>query len=66
MSLIKIAHRGGAGLMPENTLPAFENAIDLGFDAAELDVRLTKDARVVVYHDAKLNPGFCKKRMAGG
>ncbi|MGD8404558.1 MAG: glycerophosphodiester phosphodiesterase [Anaerolineales bacterium] len=45
-----VAHRGVATAHPENTLPAFERAIDLGADAIELDVRLTKDKIPVVYH----------------
>ena len=38
-----IAHRGGAGLLPENTLAAFEHALALGADVIETDVRLTAD-----------------------
>ncbi len=46
-----IAHRGASAYAPENTLPAFEKAIELGADAIELDVQLTKDEQVVVFHD---------------
>jgi glycerophosphoryl diester phosphodiesterase len=46
------AHRGGAGLAPENTLAAFERAHALGVDGFEFDVRLTRDREVVVIHDA--------------
>lgn len=46
-----IAHRGGAGRAPENTLAAFAQAPDLGADAVELDVRLSRDGEVVVIHD---------------
>jgi len=45
-----VAHRGIAGEYPENTIPAFQRAIELGADAVELDVRLTKDKIPVVYH----------------
>ena len=45
------AHRGGAALAPENTLEAFDAAARLGVDAFELDVRLTRDGEVVVFHD---------------
>jgi glycerophosphoryl diester phosphodiesterase len=45
------AHRGGAALAPENTLPAFDGAARLGIVAFELDVRLTRDGEVVVFHD---------------
>ncbi len=48
------AHRGGAGLAPENTLAAFRNAIALGVDAVELDVHLSRDGQVVVMHDPNL------------
>jgi glycerophosphoryl diester phosphodiesterase len=46
-----VAHRGGARLAPENTLPAFDLADSLGADAFELDVHLTADGEVVVFHD---------------
>ncbi len=47
-----VAHRGGAALAPENTLAAFKQAERLGVDAFELDVRLSRDGAVVVFHDA--------------
>lgn len=46
-----IAHRGGAALAPENTLPAFDRAAALGAACLELDVRRTSDGTVVVFHD---------------
>ncbi len=46
-----IAHRGGAGLWPENTLYAFEHAVKLGVDVLEMDVQSTKDGELVVIHD---------------
>jgi glycerophosphoryl diester phosphodiesterase len=49
-----IAHRGGAGLWPENTLHAFEGAAALGADVLELDVRSSADGELVVVHDATL------------
>jgi glycerophosphoryl diester phosphodiesterase len=55
-----IAHRGGAGLRPENTLTAFADAIARGCDGAELDVQLSKDNQLVVFHDFRLNPKFCR------
>lgn len=51
-----IAHRGGAGLLPENTLTAFANALTLGVGAIEMDAYLTADGEVVIYHDSKLKP----------
>jgi glycerophosphoryl diester phosphodiesterase len=48
------AHRGGAGLAPENTLAAFDRGLQLGADGLELDVRLSRDGVVVVHHDRTL------------
>jgi len=48
------AHRGGAGLWPENTLEAFGRALALGVSTLELDVHLTAQDDVVVSHDAAL------------
>ena len=56
-----IAHRGGAQLMPENTLAAFEDAVARGCDGAELDVQLTSDGVVVVHHDFRLKAGLARK-----
>jgi len=50
-----IAHRGDAVNAPENTLPAFTKALDAGADGIELDVRLTRDERLVVFHDRRLD-----------
>ncbi len=49
-------HRGARGLLPENTLPAFERAIELGVSTLELDVGVSKDGVVVISHDRALNP----------
>jgi len=49
-------HRGARGLMPENTLPAFQRAIELGVDTLECDMGITKDGVVVIHHDLLLNP----------
>ena len=45
------AHRGASKAAPENTMPAFEAAIESGADYIELDVQLTKDGELVVFHD---------------
>jgi len=50
-----IAHRGGAGLWPENTLHAFERAAELGADVIETDVRATADGELVLFHDETVN-----------
>jgi glycerophosphoryl diester phosphodiesterase len=49
--MIVIAHRGASAELPENTLPAFERAIELGADFVELDVHATRDGTLVVTHD---------------
>jgi glycerophosphoryl diester phosphodiesterase len=45
------AHRGAAAERPENTLPAFERAVEIGVDALEMDVHLTRDDHLIVAHD---------------
>ena len=55
-----IAHRGGAGLLPENTLAAFGDAVARGCDGAELDVQLSRDGEVIVFHDYRLKPEICR------
>ena len=49
-----IAHRGDSAYFPENTLPAFISAHKLGVDAIETDVHMTKDGRIVIWHDPTL------------
>jgi glycerophosphoryl diester phosphodiesterase len=49
-----IAHRGGAGLAPENTLAAFERSLGLGLRYLETDVRVTADGVPVLFHDPGL------------
>jgi len=54
------AHRGGRALRPENTLPAFANALSMGVDTLELDMGVTKDGAVVVSHERGLNPDLAR------
>jgi len=49
------AHRGASGYAPENTLEAFQKAIDLKADGIELDVQMTKDGQLVIIHDETVN-----------
>ena len=49
-------HRGARGLAPENTLPSFQKALDLGVNTIECDMAITRDGVVVVHHDLWLNP----------
>lgn len=53
--MIIMGHRGAAALEPENTLLSIARAIDIGVDAVEIDVRLTKDKEVVVIHDSAVD-----------
>ena len=50
-----IAHRGGAGLRPENTLIAFEHASHLGVDVLEFDIHRSRDGALVVIHDTTVD-----------
>ena len=54
-----IGHRGAKGIAPENSLSGFKKAVELGTDAVELDVHLSKDNQLVVFHDMDL------KRLTG-
>jgi glycerophosphoryl diester phosphodiesterase len=54
------AHRGGRALLPENTLPAFANALSMGVDTLELDTGITKDGVVVVSHERGPNPDLAR------
>ena len=53
-------HRGTRALRPENTIPAFQYAIEAGADVLELDMAVTKDNVIVVSHDPILHPPVCK------
>jgi glycerophosphoryl diester phosphodiesterase len=53
--MLKIGHRGAKGYAPENTLIAFQKAIDLGADGIELDVHLSVDGELVVIHDETID-----------
>lgn len=54
----KQAHRGGRGLMPENTIASEKNAINFGC-TLEMDLQMSKDKKIVVSHDAYFNGDFC-------
>ena len=55
--MLVIAHRGASHDRPENTLAAFERAIEIGADYVELDVHADRDGRLVVTHDAPRRGG---------
>lgn len=52
-------HRGSRGTRPENTIPSFIEAIEAGVRGVELDLLITKDREIVIYHDFHLNPKLC-------
>lgn len=52
--MVLIAHRGASGYRPENTIAAFKKAVEMGSKAFEFDLQLTKDEKVVVFHDYTL------------
>lgn len=55
MGISICGHRGASGYAPENTLEAFQLAVDLGADAVELDVQLTRDGQLLVAHDEAID-----------
>ena len=59
-----MAHRGASGYYPDNSLEAFEHAAELGADMVELDVRKTRDGKLVVFHDASIEIGGKSREIA--
>lgn len=53
--MLKIAHRGANGYKPENTLEAFQKALDLNADGIELDIHLSIDGHLIVMHDETID-----------
>ncbi|WP_240047151.1 glycerophosphodiester phosphodiesterase family protein [Hymenobacter nivis] len=53
-------HRGGRGLMPENTVPAMRRALDLGVTTLEMDIAISQDKQVLLSHDPFLNADFMR------
>ncbi|MDR2879491.1 MAG: glycerophosphodiester phosphodiesterase [Fusobacteriales bacterium] len=54
----KIGHRGVRGIKPENTLESIAEAVNLKFDMVEIDVQMTKDGEIIVFHDYNLKRLF--------
>ena len=61
--MLKIGHRGAAGTTPENTEASFREALKRKVDMVEFDVRLTKDGKLVVFHDSDLSR-ICNEDVA--
>ncbi len=65
--VVVIGHRGACGYYPENTILSLSKAIEMGVDAVEFDVRMTRDGVLVLFHDEKLNrllkmPGYLREK----
>lgn len=54
-NVLIVAHRGFSGIYPENTMVAFKKAVELKSDFVELDIRQTKDGKIVVIHDETID-----------
>ena len=54
-----IGHRGCRGIMPENTIPAFQKALELGADGIEWDVVVNKDSQLVISHEPYFKSSYC-------
>ncbi len=63
---IAFAHRGGTSVAPENSLRAFQDAIDLGYEYIETDVHATKDGVLVAFHDDDLLRTCGEQRTIAG
>jgi glycerophosphoryl diester phosphodiesterase len=64
--LAVVGHRGAARERPENTLPSFDRALEVGANAIETDVCVTRDGRFVLWHDADPDAPVALARQAGG
>ncbi len=57
------AHRGASGLAPENTWAAIDKAVELGCDGIEIDVQVTSDGKVVLFHDNTTKRIACSRKV---
>ena len=53
--VVNVAHRGASGTYPENTLRAFQQAVEIGVDEVELDLQFTRDHQLIAMHDATVD-----------
>lgn len=58
---INYAHRGASEYAPENTMSAFDMALQLGANGIELDLQRTRDGKIVIFHDNKIDNKSNKK-----
>ncbi|WKL47085.1 glycerophosphodiester phosphodiesterase family protein [Flavobacterium pectinovorum] len=65
MNILKIAHRGAKAYEPENTLQAFQKALNLNSDGIELDVQLSSDGHIIVIHDETIDRTTNGKGLVG-
>ncbi|MDF1654335.1 MAG: glycerophosphodiester phosphodiesterase [Coxiellaceae bacterium] len=61
LAMQSYGHRGARGLSPENTIPAYQDALALGVDYIDMDIGMSKDGVIVVAHNYALNPDITKK-----
>lgn len=57
--LMVAAHRGGMAHRPENTIPAFRHAVEIGVSMLEFDLGVTSDNQLVIHHDSAVNGRIC-------
>ena len=54
--LIRVGHRGAGAYAPDNTFASFRCALEIGVDMIETDVRVSRDGKLVLAHDAEMGP----------
>ena len=54
-TFINYAHRGASAYAPENTMSAFKKAFEIGANGIELDLQKTKDDKIVIFHDDRID-----------
>ncbi len=64
--ILNIGHRGALDAAPENTIASFKKALEMGGDGVELDVSLSKDGAIMVFHDYWLNKKTDGKGLLAG
>ena len=60
---VNYAHRGASAYAPENTMTSFRKALQLGANGIELDLQQTKDGKIVVFHDNKIDKKSSLERL---